>query len=110
MGKPWENHGKTMKTMGKPWENWGFGKTVGIWLENFLSTNVIFQVLDDFRCCFRYHDWRIADQSRQQFWCFQSSVYEVLINKWTSPKQICGSQPQKNLLMDTYVILWLHTH
>jgi hypothetical protein len=70
MGKPWENHGKTRKTMGKPWENWGFGKTVGIWLENFLSTNVIFQVLDDFRCCFRYHDWRIADQSRQQFWCF----------------------------------------
>jgi hypothetical protein len=28
MGKPWENHGKTMGKPGKPWEN--HGKTEGL--------------------------------------------------------------------------------
>jgi hypothetical protein len=31
MGKPWENHGKTM---GKPWEN--HGKTMGTWGFNMI--------------------------------------------------------------------------
>ena len=30
MGKPWENHGKTMGKMGKLWEKWeNYGKKVG---------------------------------------------------------------------------------